>query len=83
VGPFEIFLTRIKNASMVRLFGALSALLITATILSLVIVGAYWLLPIILTHGFPRWFVPACNLFVAFCLLIAGIRRRRSKLTEP
>jgi hypothetical protein len=65
---------------MVRLFGAVSALLITTTILSLVIRGADWLLPILLTHGFPRWFVPACNLFTVFCLIIAGIRRRRLKL---
>jgi hypothetical protein len=68
---------------MVRLFGALSAVFITATILSLVILGADWLLPIILTHGFPRWFVPACNLFAAVCVTIAAIRRRRAKLNEP
>jgi len=67
---------------MVRLFGALSALLITATILSLVFLGADWLLPIILAHRFPRWFVPGCNLFVIVCVTIAAARRR-STLTEP
>ena len=65
---------------MERLACALSALLITTTILSLVILGVDWLLPIILTHGIPRWFVPACNLFVVFSVTIAAIRRRRLKL---
>jgi hypothetical protein len=65
---------------MVRLFGALSALLIAATILSLTILGVGWLFPIALSHGVSRWFVPACNLFTVICLIIAGLRRRRLKL---
>jgi hypothetical protein len=68
---------------MVRLFGALSALLITTTILSLVILGVDWLLPVIMPFFLSPWFALACNLFGGSCVIIAGIRRRRLKLTEP
>ena len=65
---------------MVRVFAALSALLIATTILSLTILGIGWLFPIALAHGVSRWFVPALNLFTVVGLIIAGMRRRRLKL---
>jgi hypothetical protein len=64
---------------MVRLLSALSALLIAATVLWLSVRGAEGLLPFLKAHMLSRWFVPACNLFMVFCLVVAGIKMRRSK----
>jgi hypothetical protein len=68
---------------MTRLVGALCALVVAATVLSLAAYGAERLAPIIQAHLGSAWFVPACNLFVVFCLMIACWKRRRSKLEEP
>lgn len=65
---------------MVRLLGALSALLITTTIFWLLVRGIEGLLPIILPVMSSHLFV---KLFVVFCLIMAGITMRRSKVTVP
>jgi hypothetical protein len=68
---------------MVRIFGALSAPFIAAAVLWLSATGAELLSPIIRAHALSHWFVPFCNLFVVFCLVIAGIKMRRSRTDEP
>jgi hypothetical protein len=67
---------------MVRLFSALLAVAAAASVLWLSVRGAEGLLPFIQAHALSRWFVPACNLFVVFCLIVAGIKMRRSKRDE-
>ena len=64
---------------MVRLLSALLAVGIAATIFWLSVRGAQGLLPIIQAHALSGWFVPACNLFVVFCLIMVAMKRRRSK----
>jgi len=68
---------------MTRLIGALGALVVAATVLSLASYGAERLAPIIQTHLLSRWFVPACNLFIVLCLIVSGLKMRHSKPDEP
>jgi hypothetical protein len=65
---------------MVRLFSALSALLIAATGVSLSVRGAELLYPVFSQPS--RWFMPVCVIFTVFCLISAGRKMRRSKLEK-
>jgi|HubBroStandDraft_6_1064221.scaffolds.fasta_scaffold510381_2 hypothetical protein len=67
---------------MVRLFSALLAVAAAASVLWLSVRGAEGLLPFLQAHALSRWFVPACNLLVIFCLIVVGIKMRRSKRDE-
>jgi hypothetical protein len=67
---------------MVRPLAALLAVVIAMTGFWLSVRGAAWLLPVIQIHTLSGWFVPACNLFVVFCLIVVGMKRRQSKLDE-
>jgi hypothetical protein len=67
---------------MVRLFSALLAVAAAASAFWLSLRGAEGILPFFQAHALSRWFVPACNLFVVFCLIVAGIKMRRPKRDE-
>jgi hypothetical protein len=67
---------------MKRLAIIVMALLACAACLGMaqVIVGQVG--PWLMVHPLPRWFVPACNVFVFGCLGIAGLRRKKAAAQE-
>ena len=67
---------------MTRLMVIAIALVASAGCLTIASLGAAHLGPWLQSHMVAPWFVPACNLFVALCLLIAGLRHKKTVSQE-